>query len=63
MKLEVKNITKSFDGKEILKGISFSVESGKDRDERARVLHYKADAGKTGGMFDEKYKQNDMDCS
>lgn len=29
MKLEVKNITKSFDGKEILKGISFSVESGK----------------------------------
>jgi len=29
MKLEVKNITKSFGGKEILKGISFSAESGK----------------------------------
>lgn len=29
MKLEVKNITKSFGDKEILKGISFSVESGK----------------------------------
>lgn len=29
MKLEVKNITKSFGEKEILKGISFSVESGK----------------------------------
>ena len=29
MKLEVKNITKTFGEKEILKGISFSVESGK----------------------------------
>ena len=29
MKLEVKNITKSFGDKEILKGISFSAESGK----------------------------------
>lgn len=29
MKLEVRNITKSFGGKEILKGISFSAESGK----------------------------------
>lgn len=29
MKLEVKNITKSFGGKEILMGISFSAESGK----------------------------------
>lgn len=29
MKLEVKNITKSFGEKEILKGISFSVESGR----------------------------------
>ncbi|MCM1158730.1 MAG: ATP-binding cassette domain-containing protein [Bacteroidales bacterium] len=29
MKLEVKNITKSFGDKEILKGITFSVESGK----------------------------------
>lgn len=29
MRLEVKNITKSFGDKEILKGISFSVESGK----------------------------------
>ena len=29
MKLEVKNITKTFGEKEVLKGISFSVESGK----------------------------------
>lgn len=29
MKLEVKNITKSFGEKKILKGISFSVESGR----------------------------------
>ena len=29
MKLEVKNIRKSFSGNEVLHGISFSVESGK----------------------------------
>lgn len=29
MKLEIKNVTKSFGEKEILKGISFSAESGK----------------------------------
>ena len=29
MKLELKDIHKSFDGKEVLKGINFSVESGR----------------------------------
>ena len=29
MKLEVKNLKKSFSGKEVLHGISFSVESGR----------------------------------
>ena len=29
MKLELKNIHKSFDGKEVLKGVNFSVQSGK----------------------------------
>lgn len=42
MKLEVKNITKSFGEKEILKGISFSVESG-----RALGLLGRNGAGKT----------------
>lgn len=42
MKLEVKNITKGFGEKEILKGISFSVESG-----RALGLLGKNGAGKT----------------
>lgn len=42
MKLELKNIRKSFDGKEVLKGISFSVESG-----RALGLLGRNGAGKT----------------
>ena len=42
MKLELKDIHKSFDGKEVLKGINFSVESG-----RALGLLGRNGAGKT----------------
>ena len=42
MKLEVKEIHKSFEGKEVLKGVSFSVESG-----RALGLLGRNGAGKT----------------
>ena len=42
MKLEVKNLKKSFSGKEVLHGISFSVESG-----RALGLLGRNGAGKT----------------
>lgn len=42
MRLELKNIHKSFDGKEVLKGISFSVQSG-----RALGLLGRNGAGKT----------------
>ena len=42
MKLEVKDLHKSFDGKEVLKGVRFSVESG-----RALGLLGRNGAGKT----------------
>ena len=42
MKLEVKNLKKTFSGKEVLHGISFSVESG-----RAMGLLGRNGAGKT----------------
>lgn len=42
MRLELKNVHKSFDGKEVLKGVSFSVESG-----RALGLLGRNGAGKT----------------
>ena len=42
MRLELRNIHKSFDGKEVLKGINFSVQSG-----RALGLLGRNGAGKT----------------